>query len=473
MLTNCAVELPMSSKLLPVLDRKTPADEFKSHDRTDSPPRSYMYRFGILPACISGQLISGPGKSDCTYPGETGLSGETGRMRDRSMPFGNEEHLRMLFRQLPGAVWTTDLDLRLTYVAGRLADNIGPKAKPGTSIYDIVGTHDPANLFIAYHRAALLGESQSFETEFNNRRYEVLVEQLKDEGGAATGCIAAAFDITDQYETQERLTRSEALLEQAQQVAHIGSFEWDIASNAVRWSDELHRIYGLEPGQFGRTYEAFIERVVPEDVEATQSAVLNAILNAKPFTYDHRIIRSDGNIRTLHTRGDVVTDEHGKLIRFVGSCWDITDLKEAMSSFERTRSVLEATIEATADGLLVVDLRGKVTACNHRFLNLWRIPSNIAEGHDDDKLLAFVLDQLEDPDSFVCGVRELYDHPDRESFDVLRFKDGRVFERYSVPQRVKADIAGRVWSFRDVTERERLFRRALFLSDATRLLASL
>src|SRR5215469_5295578 len=139
-------------------------------------------------------------------------------MRNRSMPFGNEEHVRMLFRQLPGAVWTTDRDLRLTYVAGRLADNIGPKARPGTSLYDIVGTRDPANPFIAYHRAALLGDSQSFETEFNDRWYKLLVEQLKDESGAVTGCIAAGFDITEQRKTQERLARSEASLEQAQRV---------------------------------------------------------------------------------------------------------------------------------------------------------------------------------------------------------------------------------------------------------------
>jgi PAS domain S-box-containing protein len=169
----------------------------------------------------------------------------------------------------------------------------------------------------------------------------------------------------------------------------------------------------------------------------------------------------------------VITDDHGKPFRLVGSCWDITDLKEAINSLEQARSLLEATIEATADGLLVVDLQGNVSAYNKRFLTLWGIPQEIAERGDDDKLLRFAVDQIEDRDSFICGVRELYGHADRESFDVLRFKDGRVFERYSVPQRVKADIVGRVWSFRDVTERERLFRRALFLSDATRLLASL
>src|SRR5215468_1652554 len=432
-----------------------------------------MYRFGILPACMSGQLISGPGKSDCTYPGETGLSWGDRRMRNRSMPFGNEEHLRMLFRQLPGAMWTTDRDLRLTYVAGRLADNIGPKAKPGTLLYDIVGTHDPANLFIAYHRAALLGDSQSFETEFNNRRYEVLVEQLKDEGGAATGCIAAAFDITDQYKMQERLTRSEALLAQAQRVAHIGSFEWDLASNSVRWSDELHRIYGLESGQFRGTYEAFLERVHPDDMERTKSAIFNALRKGAPVVYEHRIVRADGSERVLHTQGDVVRDKGGHMTGIAGCCWDVTEQRSTMESLERARSLLEATLEATADGLLVVDRKGGIATYNRRFLSLWHIPRDLQNEHNDEKLLAYVSEQLENPEHFLYTTQDLYLHPERESFDTQRFKAGRVFERYSRPQRIHGEIVGRVWSFRDITEREALLKRAVFLSDATLFLSSL
>jgi signal transduction histidine kinase/PAS domain-containing protein len=152
----------------------------------------------------------------------------------------------------------------------------------------------------------------------------------------------------------------------------------------------------------------------------------------------------------------------------------------SQAKLARTVSLLHATLDATADGLLVVDRSGMVVAFNRRFLQLWQIPEGVlarrrdAQTHDD-LLLEYVRDQLEDPDDFMRGVCALYDHPERESFDALRFKDGRVFERYSRPQRIGEDgpIEGRVWSFRDVSERERLLGRATFLSEVTRLLVSL
>jgi len=394
-------------------------------------------------------------------------------MTQQSRRFQGDRYVRMLFRQLPGAVWTTDRDLRLTYVAGRLAQNVSVHAKPGMSVFDVLGTREPTNPVIACHRAAIAGEPQSFEYEFNGRWYKVFVEQLTEDNGDAAGCIASAFDFTEQRATQERLARSEALVAQAQRVAHIGSFEWDIAKNSLVWTDELHRIYGLEPGQFGGTYEAFLERVHPDDLERTKSCVFDALRNGLPFVYDHRIIRADGRVGVLHTRGDVIADKDGQAVRVAGCCWDVTKLRETMDNLERARSLLEATIEATADGLLVVNREGRVTTRNQRFLSLWRIPPDLAAENDDEKLLAYVFDQLENPDQFMSSTRELYDHPERESVDVLYFNDGRVFERYSRPQRIGMLIVGRVWSFRDVTEREKLLRRALFLADATRLLSSL
>src|SRR5205085_6699672 len=132
-----------------------------------------------------------------------------------------------------------------------------------------------------------------------------------------------------------------------------------------------------------------------------------------------------------------------------------------------------ATIESTADGLLVVDRGGKVVAFNQRFVEMWRIPPELAGRGDDDALLASVVDGLEEPQAFLGRVREMYSHPEMESVDAVRFKDGRVYERYSRPQRLGGEVVGRVWSFRDVTEREGLLRRALFFADASRLLASL
>jgi PAS domain S-box-containing protein len=386
--------------------------------------------------------------------------------------FERDRYVRMLFRQFPGAVWTTDINLRLTYFAGRLANNMSPRAQAGMSVYDIVGTRDPANRIIACHHAAILGEPQSFQYRVHDRWYEVIVEQLRDKG-EVTGCIAAAFDVTEPRATQERLARSEALLAQAQRLAHVGSFEWEVTTNTVVWSDELHRIYGLQPGQFEGTYEAFLARVHPEDLDRTKSLTFDALRKGTPFVFEYRIVRVDGAVRELQTRGDVVMDDLGKAIRMAGCCWDVTELRDAMNHLLQVRSLLEATIEATADGLLVVDRNGVVTAQNQQFLAMWRIPEEIAGHKDDEKLRAYVCDQLEEPERFLRGTRELYEHPERETVDVLTFKDGRVFERYSRPQRIASQISGRVWSFRDITERERLLRRALFLADAGRLLSSL
>jgi PAS domain S-box-containing protein len=367
----------------------------------------------------------------------------------------------------------TDRDLRLTFITGSLANNMSPQAEPGTSVYDVVGTRDPAHRVIASHLAALLGEPQSFEYNFRGRWYEVFIESLRDESEAIVGCIASAFDITEQRATRERLARSELFLTQAQRVAHVGSFEWDFSSNVLTWSDELHRIYGLEPGQFEGTFDAYLKRVYPDDIEQTKNAIFDAIRTHSPFAFEHRITRTDGCLRVLLSRGDVVADEGGNATRVTGACWDVTELREAMGNLEKARSLLEATIEATADGILVVDLNGRVTAYNPRFLSLWRIPEDVVRQRDDEKLLTYVCDQLRDPDDFMCNTRQIYRQAERESFDMLHFKDGRVFERYSRPQRIGEKIVGRVWSFRDVTEHDKLFRRALFLADATRLLVSL
>jgi PAS domain S-box-containing protein len=283
---------------------------------------------------------------------------------------------------------------------------------------------------------------------------------LRDSAGVITHVVGTGVDTTARFEAELALAESESRLREAQRVAHVGSWQWEVGSNRVSWSAELYRIYGLNGEQFDGSYQGFLSRVHPDDLEHTQTVVRQALENVTPFIYDHRVIRPDGSTRMLHTRGDVVADGEGRPLRLVGSCWDVTDRWQATQRLEHSVSLLQSTLESTADGILVVDLPGRVTALNRRLRALWHLPDEVTEGARIQDLLGLVRDQLADPEQFLCGVGELYGNPELERLDVLRFEDGRVYERYSRPQRDGGEIVGRVCSFRDVTQRERLLKSA-------------
>jgi diguanylate cyclase (GGDEF)-like protein/PAS domain S-box-containing protein len=135
---------------------------------------------------------------------------------------------------------------------------------------------------------------------------------------------------------------------------------------------------------------------------------------------------------------------------------DITDRVRAVDDLRATNSVLAATLESTADGILVVDVAGNITSLNSRFVEMWRLPPETMTIRNRSAALTSVLDQLCDPPAFIAKVQELYADPEAQSHDLLEFKDGRVFERDSLPQRIGGAVVGRVWSFRDVTDHRRL-----------------
>ena len=133
---------------------------------------------------------------------------------------------------------------------------------------------------------------------------------------------------------------------------------------------------------------------------------------------------------------------------------NITERKRAEETMRESEMKLRAIIESTADGILAVDNKGKVLQSNRRFSELWRIPRPLMEGGDDRALLDFVLGQLTDPDAFLEKVQLLYGS-DAVDMDTVSFKDGRFFERYSCAMTLDGARIGRVWSFRDITERNR------------------
>jgi signal transduction histidine kinase len=134
---------------------------------------------------------------------------------------------------------------------------------------------------------------------------------------------------------------------------------------------------------------------------------------------------------------------------------DITSRKKTESELEKSFSLIKATLESTADGILVVDNQGKIVQYNQKFAEMWHIPEEILVLKDDNAAIQFVLDQLKYPNQFVEQVRHLYNDPLAITYDLLEFIDGRFFDRYSQPQKIGGKSVGRVWSFRDISERKK------------------
>ena len=130
------------------------------------------------------------------------------------------------------------------------------------------------------------------------------------------------------------------------------------------------------------------------------------------------------------------------------------DLKQSEESLKHSLSLANATLESTNDGILIVDLNGKIIRWNQKFADLWQIPKELLSQNRDELLINHILHQLAEPDKFIPKINELYEHPEKSSVDLLNFTDGRIFDRYSQPQRLGDDVVGRVWSFRDITKRK-------------------
>jgi diguanylate cyclase (GGDEF)-like protein/PAS domain S-box-containing protein len=248
----------------------------------------------------------------------------------------------------------------------------------------------------------------------------------------------------------------EEQLSEAQEVAKLGSWEWDVTTGQVTWSSELYRLMGVTPEDFTPCSDAILTLLHPDDREALSTKMRQSLDTGQPYAHDFRGVFPDGTLRWFHVRGAVTAWDATRASVMSGTMQDVTVRKRAEAEMHDALSLLGATLNSTADGILVVDLEGRITSSNQKFIEMWRVPEALMASGDDDRILGFVLEQLEAPDSFREKIHEIFSRPEAESHDTLQFSDGRVFERYSTPQRVNGTVVGRVWSFRDVTERHRL-----------------
>lgn len=170
----------------------------------------------------------------------------------------------------------------------------------------------------------------------------------------------------------------------------------------------------------------------------------------------HRAEATKEENRQLLRKMEQSISEHAGTVETTGKDLEnkMPDRIQKEEELKTALSLVNAALESTTDGLLVVDQTGKIRTFNRKFVDMWQIPPEIIASQDDNQSINYVLGQLKEPEQFIAKIRELYAQPEAESYDILEFKDGKIFERYSKPQQIEK-ASGRVWSFRDITERRR------------------
>jgi PAS domain S-box-containing protein len=168
------------------------------------------------------------------------------------------------------------------------------------------------------------------------------ISLIRDQQKKPQYIIAIVEDITERKHAEEKLKQSESQLAEAQRLAHIGSWSLDLSSNTVTWSDELYRIFGVQPSGFDHRYEAVVATIHPEDREWLRSVIEDSRKTHEPFSAYYRITPPTGELRILHARGAVVTDGRGNAIRMFGTVQDVTERKQAEERLRATTEQLRA-----------------------------------------------------------------------------------------------------------------------------------
>src|SRR5579871_2367 len=262
---------------------------------------------------------------------------------------------------------------------------------------------------------------------------------------------AIRFNMQEELESSEEQFRS--LFEDAPVAYHEMSPDGVIQrvnrAECALLGYHSHQLVGSPVWQF----------MAPTCREPVREALLRKLAGREPFaSLETEFVRKDGSLLVVQMHESGIRNASGEVTGIRSTLLDITAQKRAEQALRESVSMVHATLEATADGILVVDRSRRVVGHNRRFLELWRMPESLIASQDHGPLLNFASEQVEDSAAFRRTVEQLYADPAKETSDTIEFQDGRVFERTSRPQQIGQEIVGRVWSFRDVTAHRKALR---------------
>jgi len=370
-----------------------------------------------------------------------------------------KEEWERTFTAVPDLIAIIDNNYRIVRVNKAMAERMGvaPDEAAGMICYECVHHAKEVPAFCPHTKLLADGQEHAEEIyeEHLGGHFIVSVSPLRDDGGSLVGCVHVAHDITERKRAEGALRESEQRFRSL--VETSSDWVWEVDANGIYAyaSPKVKDLLGYEPEEIiGKTPFD----LMPSD-EAKRVAELfkDIVESRRPFDrLENTNLHKDGRLVVLETSGVPILGEGKNLLGYRGIDRDITERKKAEEELLFKSTLLQAQSETSIDGILVVDSEGKSISFNKNFGRMWNIPQQILDTRDDERMLQYVLDQLENPGQFLEKVRYLYTHKNEKSRDEIQFRDGRVFDRYSSPLLdSNNEYYGRVWYFRDITEQKK------------------
>ena len=289
--------------------------------------------------------------------------------------------------------------------------------------------------------------------KLENAFVKLVYEPLREADGTISGVMALAHEITEQVMARKKVEESEKRFEAA-----------ILAVEGIIWTSNAQgEMIGKQPGWAKLTGQHFEEyqgygwakAIHPDDAQPTLSAWTDAVNNQKTFEFEHRVKTKQNDWRLFSVKAVPAFDKTGAMQQWIGVHTDITEQKLAEQKLTYRTALLEAHNQASIDGILLVDAKGKIISFNQCFIEIWNMPQHIVDAKDDEAALSFAMTQLVNPQLFIDKVKYHYEHPTEMCLDELDFKDGKIVERNGYP--VIGDDGTHYawsWTFRDITEQK-------------------
>lgn len=285
-------------------------------------------------------------------------------------------------------------------------------------------------------------------------------------------------EITERKQVEAALQKEQTFLKVLLDNVESGIVACDAAGNLTASNRAAAEFHGLDvqplPPEAWAEYYGLHQPDGTTLMQATEVPLFRAWQGEKVHNVEMVIVPQQGQPRTVLASGQAIADAKGRKMGAVVVLHDITERKQAEQELARSLSLLQATLESTADGILVVDRQENMVIWNRKFVEMWQAPDEILTSRSDRQFVTYAQTQLRDAPGFLAKVQASYMHPDVVSCHIVELKDGRSFERYAQPQQIAGKTVGTVINYRDITQRQQAelalqqqIQRAVLLKQIT------